>query len=371
MRAPRFGLLGRSGRFAGLLLALAGTLAIVSARRPNDPLAAEIARWSEYVEKNPSKDEVWLQVKGACSPLLAGARDALRDGRRYLALQRLAAAYPNLAGSVYSEKRAPGPAKDLASFETEWARMGEVLRSDIAPPAGSSFDGVAPAAVRAMGEAALPQTRAFYESALVYARSTSPEFGLFYIGAAEAQRDFVRFCRTLSAATSSPRPAPPVRPLAGELDALEAKLLSAYRPPVSIDRHPEFIGASSTLKEARELDAKGLRYGALLRYLVSVQRTAALASPVTAPALDRSELTRRLDAFETRLSAEDVDHSVGRLFLEGARADVESPSGNLVIATAAATEVLPQYFAALLPARPSVPPPPPQATVTLIRWPYT
>ena len=65
-----------------------------------------------------------------------------------------------------------------------------------------------------------------------------------------------------------------MRRLSDELDALEGELLSAYKPPASIDRHREFIAASSTLKEARELDAAGLSYGALLRYLQAVLRVA-------------------------------------------------------------------------------------------------
>ena len=62
------------------------------------------------------------------------------------------------------------------------------------------------------------------------------------------------FCRTLS--FPAPRRAPPLRPLAGEVDALDTALLSAYRPPASIDRHSEFITASAAIKEARELDSK-------------------------------------------------------------------------------------------------------------------
>jgi hypothetical protein len=41
------------------------------------------------------------------------------------------------------------------------------------------------------------------------------------------------------------------------------------------------------------------------------------------------------------------------------------------IAAAIATDVLPRYFAALGPARPSPARPAPRVTVTLVRWPYT
>ena len=47
--------------------------------------------------------------------------------------------------------------------------MGGVLRgSELAPPAADALAGVRPAAVRALGEAALPQVRVYYEASLEY-----------------------------------------------------------------------------------------------------------------------------------------------------------------------------------------------------------
>jgi hypothetical protein len=229
-----------------------------------------------------------------------------------------------------------------------------------------------------MGEAALLQVRAFYESAVEYARSTMPQYGLFYLGAAQAQRDFARFCRTLSEKTlaeKTPLASPPVRPLGSELDALETRLLSAYRPPVSIDRHAEFIAASSALKEARELDAAGLLFGALVRYLTAVQRATPLWERVRAgegpAASDRAALGRRIAAFDARLSVGGVDHSIGRMFLEAAQADLAAPESDAAVASAVASDVLPLYFAALETAPPKAARPEPRVTVTLVRWPYT
>ena len=148
-------------------------------------------------------------------------------------------------------------------------------------------------------------------------------------------------------------------------------MLAAYRPPASIDRHGEFIGASSTLKEARELDAAGLRYGALLRYLQAALRFAPLRK--VPPSVDAGALAKLLRGLDARLSARGVDHSLGRLFLEAAQADVASAAAGTSPAVAAAitSDVLPRYFAALEPARPEAPKPAPKVTVTLVRWPYT
>jgi hypothetical protein len=362
----------RSRRAPRALLALALVAFTVDrgrASEPADPLAAEIARWSAFLRNNPASDEMWTQVKEGSQPALVRAEEALRDGRRLLALLRLASPRPNLSASAYLGERSPEQRKDPAAFEAEWTRMGRLLRDDLGAPSPAALDGVRPSAVRALGEAALPQVRIYYEASLEYGRNTMPDAGLFYIGAAQAQREFTAFCRTLSRPKT--REAPPARALDVELDALAADLLAAYRPPASIDRHPEFIVASATLKEARELDALGLRYGALLRYLQASLRFAPLR-PSPGP-IEAAALASRLRELDRRLSASGIDDSLGRLFLEVAQADVAAakPGETPAAAATIASDVLPRYFAALEPARPAAPRPAPRATVTLVRWPYT
>lgn len=363
MRLPRRVSLG------ALLAVAAATLGSTAAppAAPKDPVAAEIARWSAFLKQNTSKDEMWTQVKEAVTPVIARSEDALRKGRRLLALQRLASAQANLAASEYLQRRPPAEHTD-SGFEAEWKRMGGVLRADLRTPPSSAFEGVQPAAVRAMGEAALPQVRIFYDASLEYGRNTMPDAGLFYIGSAQAQREFAAFCRAIS--TRSSRPAPPLRSYAGEIDRLEGEMLAAYKPPASIDHHRDFILSHAALKEARELDAAGLRYGALLRYLQAAQRFAPLRK---APAgLRGPVLLRKLDEIDARLASGRFDDSVGRLLLEAARDEAEGGEGRIP-ATAAvlAADVLPRYFAALEPAKPVAPKPASRVTVTLVRWPYT
>jgi len=358
---------------AGLFVAAVATF---GDRRPAtdagpDVLASEIERWTAYVRGNTATDEAWTQVKQATEPMLARAGDALHDGRRLLALQRLGAARLNLSAAQYVAGRPEAERQDPAAMEKEWVRMGGVLKEDLGTVSPRALDGVGPAAVRALAEAALPQVRVFYDASLEYGRSTAPQFGLYYIGVARAQREFADFCRKLSTAT--PRRAPALRGLATELDGLEGELLAAYRPPASIDQHGEFIAASAALKEARELDAAGLRYGALARYLTAAQRFAAMRP---APAgLDRAALERRLAEFRERIAAGSVDHSIAGLLVETAQADLAAAKPDAPapppIAAAIATDVLPRYFEALAPARPSPARPAPNVTVTLVRWPYT
>ena len=177
-----------------------------------------------------------------------------------------------------------------------------------------------PAALRALGEAAIPQVRAYYVASLDYGRSTTPDDGLYYLGTAQAQRELTDLCRQLS--TPSRLHAPPLRSLRTEIEGLQSELLKAYRPPASIDRHGAFITANAALKEARELDAAGLRYGAMLRYLDAAQLIAPLRPPGrrSLPPSSASGWTNS----SARLSAGGVDHSIGRMFLEGAQAEIAS-----------------------------------------------
>ena len=348
-------------------LVVGSTGAIAGAARGKDPLAAEIERWSEYVRTHVSKDDLWGQIKPMSEAALSRASDALRGGRRLLALQRLAAVRVNLAATAWIERLPEKQRNDSVAFESQWKRLAKTFENE--RPSGESFAGVQPAAVRAVAESALPQARVFYEASLEYGRNTTPALGLFYIGSAQAQKELAEFCRSLAEAPSGRAPA--LRELGGELDALEGEILSLYRPPASIDRHSDFIAVNAAVKEARELDQAGLRYGALLRYLQAAQRFAALRP---APAKPDADLARRLAELDARLAAGGVDHTVGRLFLEAAQADLAAPAAGSApgaMAAAIVAEVMPRYFAALEPAAPGKPKPAPEVTVTLVRWPYT
>jgi hypothetical protein len=136
-----------------------------------------------------------------------------------------------------------------------------------------------------------------------------------------------------------------------------------------VDRHREFIVANSTLKEARELHALGLHHGALLRYLQAAVRVAPLRAGA---ASSDASVPDKLKALEARLGG-GVDHSIARLLLEWAQADLaeHASDGQTAIATAIANDALPRYFAALAPARARPARPPAAVSVTLVRWPYT
>jgi hypothetical protein len=231
-----------------------------------------------------------------------------------------------------------------------------------------------PAVLRALGEASLSQVKVYRDASLEYGRNTMPENGFFYLGTARAQLGFVELLPSFSAGTAgnTGRAAIAPRSLSSELDALEAELLAAYRPPAAIERHPEFIRASAALKEARELEAAGHRHGALLRYLQAAQRAAPLLASPPAPA-KASAASTLLKDWQSRLSQEAKDHSLAQLFLEEAQAALEgdTAAANPTAAAIIANDVLPRYLSALKPAKQAPAKPAAAVTVTLVRWPYT
>jgi len=351
-----------------LTLAVAACGAARPAARAGDPLAGEIARSSAFVAADTASDELSVQIRRAVGPALAQSRGSLERGRRLHALLRLGAARTYLGALEFVREHADA-ARSQEALEAEWKRSRAALFAEPPEAAAASLARVRPAAVRAMAEAAVPAVQVSYDASLEYGRATAAESGLYYLGEAFAQHRMVELYRSLR--EPEERPEPMFRALGAELEALQGEMLAVYRPPVSIDRHGEFIGASAALKEARELDAAAMPRGALLRYLQATLRLQPLlASP---PVFDAVATPAKLRAFEERLAAANVDHSIGRLFLEVAGSDLQDSSAAAThsVAAAIAEVVLPRYLAALEPAGPRAAPPAPEVTVTLVRWPYT
>ncbi len=319
-----------------------------------DPLSAEIERIAGLVKTETSSSAIWTDLKGVSAAPLAAAEQAVKDGRRFLALQNLARARMNVLAGKYVLAH-PAERKSQAAFEAEWTKNGAAIRS-----APNDVASLKPLVVRAIAELVRSQAPSFYDASLEFARNTSAESGLHYVGAARAQLDLLALCRTVASAAPDE---PQVRSIAAEIEKLRGELLALYRPPASIDRHAEMIMVSALLNEARELDAAGSHAAALLRYLQAAQRIVPLKRKVK-PLAART-LAAKLDALEAKLADPKSDHSVGVLFAQTARS--EAPD----VATAIVTDVLPRYFAAIAPAPETKPAKEPEVTVTLVRWPFT
>ena len=350
-------------KLTALLVIAAGAALLLRAEAP-DPLAAEIQKWRTFLSSGNAKGDTWEQIKSGAEPVLTRANDALQDGRRLLAFQRLAAVWPNLIAAEWATPRSVKDGKEDARLESEWKRVGVALRDDLRAKSVDLSD-IQPAAMRGYAEAAVPQVRAYYDASLEYGRSTMADSGFFYLGAAQAERKFIDLARSMSQKTTKRPPA--VRAIDAELEAVEHDLLDIYRPPMSIDRHPEFIGAGAALKEARELNAAGLRYGAMVRYMEALRRTGQLRGK----ALNRGDAVTQLRQWQARVADRNVDHSIAQVYIESAQSDLAAPNSDVVVASSIVSYVLPHYFASLGPAPQQKPKPAPNVTVTLVRWPYT
>jgi hypothetical protein len=355
-----------------LCFAVAAGAALAAAARqaPSDPIAEAVASVVAAVAAETSSDQLWIDNKAGIEAALKDAQTALAAGRRWFALERLGQARQAYLATRFALQH-PTERKDLAALERTWQALGATLGA--AAPQPPPFEPATPAAARGLAEVALAQVRINYDAGLEYGRNTQPEFGLYYVGVGDAQRQFVTLVRSMPAAATPARTAPAVRSIASEIAGVQSELLSLYRPPASVDRHAEFIAASSSLKEARQYDAQGLRYGAMYKFLQGALRTAVLRSAAAPP--DPAALATQLQEFRARLTAGRVDHTLGLLFLERAEAALETGTpATLQTAAATSMDVLPRYFAALDPLRPAAASrtaASPVATVTLVRWPFT
>ncbi len=332
-----------------------------------DELGVAIGHWSSFLARTDCMREDFQQVRQGGQPIAAIAARSLAGGRRLAALYRLASLQDLVGGMEFELAHLDASALDLARVESTWREEEKALADSLGIVDARAFAEVEPLAVRAIAEAAAGQVRGYFEASLDYARATIPETGLYYIGAARAERDLAALARRLHEATHGDPPT--LRRIAGDIDDLERELLAAYVPPASLERNREFISAHSALQDARTFDAAGLHAAAMLRYLQAAVRAAALLQEKDDG--DRAALQRRLAALREQATVAGVDHSIALMLLEVA--DVELEMAEDGAATPAAVGVawaLPRYFAALQPTEARAQPRA-ELTVTLVRWPFT
>ena len=333
----------------------------------------EITRLQEIIGSEPDSDQNWAQFKPEIVAILARANSALASQRIFMALEELGNADVEL-GAGESVTAGGTAAQRMLAFEAEWKRAGSAL-SDLEKRYGSASPGARiPAAVRALAEANLGQSRHLYEASLPYARATTIGDGLYYLGQARGAAEFAVFCAKLDFGVASQPPG--MRSVEPEIAALEARIQSAYQPPLSLSHHREFIQISASVKTARELDDAKLYYGALYEYLPALRNFAALVLPSPGEqriAAFQSDLAHARESF----SSSGADSSIAELFLEQLSAslpdgqDAGSNTARWKTPVAILDSVIPAYLATLRAPVASAPAVAPVVTVTLVRWPYT
>ena len=185
---------------------------------------------------------------------------------------------------------------------------------------------------------------------------------LYYIGAAVAQKQAPSAVRCPPRGTGRAHGGRSGSSTRSRRAAPRLSASGLHRPSRPVHRR------HAAIKEARELEVAGLRYGALYRYLEAVLRVAVARAVTPPPAVE--DLRARLHEFDLRLAAGGRDHSIARVYLESAQANLEAATGSdPAISGAIVADVLPRYFIPSTLRRHGAPRA--HGHRTLVRWPYT
>ena len=337
-------------------------------------IRTEIQRVHESLKNQPIKDPDTSSLSDAIQGQLKSASVALEAGRLYLGLEELEQAVDLLHGArIVEEKKAGIEKGGMPAYEAEWKKASLALDEHERLSHGRDWSH-APAAIRALSETSQGRAIPLLDGGRGFATATQPRDGLFYLGQAQGEDEFARFCATLRFAEKVN--AETRRSLLRELQTLQQKTNAAFVPPRSIELHPRFIALNATLKLAQELDASRSYSGALYQYLEAVRHYGML-SAIPPDGKGHAALKGAIASMQNKLEVSGRDDSIAQLFLERAASQVEHTGGpaptadELKSAQVIIDQVLPAYFDTLQPGSPL-----PQASgkmveITLVRWPYT
>ena len=356
------------------LLALCALLGSLSAAQDaSSTIRAEIARLQQSLKSQPITDPDLKEINSMVGDGLKGAADALSSGQIYLSLERLGQAEDLIQGGRRADDKADVIKNGLPAFESEWGKVSLRLTALEQEAHNQSWDHT-PAAVRAIAETAQRKAIPLLDGGRGFATATAPKDGLLYLGEAEGEAAFSKFCASLSF-TGKAAPVS-LRSLLPELQALQTKTNAAFQPPKSIDLHSRFISLNSAIKLAQELDASKFYAGALYTYLEAVRHYGMLDAAFL-NAAQQSEVKQAIAEERKKLAASKRDDSIAQLYVERAEsytvhADGSAPSADEWRgARVVLDQVLPAYYGALKPASPLQRASGKTVDITLVRWPYT
>lgn len=266
--------------------------------------------------------------------LLSRSERAIKADHFYLSLHILQYAAATLAGYEFQHTHD----KTQSVLEQEWHKLGPLLaaRQRKLNPMPRM-----PLAVQAVVERSLTQVQPNYQASLMYGQEAGVDSGLFYLGLAQGNLEFVAFCRTLK----FDPPAPSVlRAPAAELATTESDVLAAYRQFDTPAQHSNFIRVNSALKMAQDL-ARERRNGGVWLQVLEARR--ALVGILVKEAENRSaaDLRTQSETVRAQLTKSTADHSLGWLYWQMAEAALATD--DLKQANAILHHVLPRYFQSL------------------------
>ena len=331
----------------------------------------KISAFQQALRLKPVNGETWKELKPDITTVLTRAHNSLVAGRLYAALDDLARAWVPMVSAEYADAHPSVPKDGMRAFDAEWRRLDGELKQEEDQFRAADWD-QAPAAVRAIAESHQGQVRPLYQAGRAFAMATEPKDGVYYLGEAKANGEVALFCQSLH--FDSLHQPLAVRSYLPELDRLQEKVRAAYQPPLSIDRHSEFIRLNSTLKLAQELDAAKFYYGALYQYLDALRLYSAL-DPAAASPPNQAAMRVLIAQQRKPSSKEPADSSIREFLLQQAEASLAGAGAakpeERARAQAIVTQVIPAYFGTL--EKVSVPTETTShlLTLTLLRWPYT
>lgn len=344
-----------------------------SSQIASSQIKAEIERLQQSLKDKPISNPDMPEFGSMIAGPLKDASAALAAGHLYLSLEMLGRAEDLLQGGRFIEEKSEAIKDSMPAFEAEWGKASLQLTA-LSRSARERDWTHAPAALRAISEAAQGRTIPLLEGGRGFATATKPKDGLLYLGEAQGQGAFAAFVSKLNDRRKTA--AFPLRSVLSELQVLQEKTNAAFQPPRSIDMHPRFIALNSTLKFARELDSSRSYAGALYQYLEAVRHYGML-NPVVPDAAKQATLRTTVAEELKKTAAAKRDDSIAQIFLERAygwlnKADGAATSDDEWRAVRIIVEeVLPAYYATLKPAAPLQQRAGKTATLTLVRWPYT
>lgn len=332
-------------------------------------IASEIRRLKAEAASQPKDDSEWKDIGPMVSDRLTRGEEATSAGRLYFALQSVGEA--RILLQSFQTMRENAAAKTLPEFQVRWEQAKLKLTGDDAQSRARDWSGV-PAAIRAISEAAQGQTLIVLNASKAYAEVTDPSAGFYYLGEARGDADFAAFVHGIRMPKISA--SRQLRSISPELDLLQKQTDQLFQPPLSIQKHKQFIRLNSTIKLAKDLDRESLHYGALYEYLFAVQQLALIDTKQESS----SDLKNAVARARTKITSSKKDDSIAELFLQKADAFLDPTTDSLGSADQKAENaavildrVLPAYFAVAEGPAPKLERQTSIVTVTLVRWPYT
>jgi len=360
-----------------LLLAVSALTAFsirsLMAQDAESQVKREVERLQRSLKEKPITDPDFAPVNNMAADGLKSAAEALNKGQLYVSLERLNSASSLLQGARTGEEKADAVKSGLPAFETEWGKASLQLTS-LDQNARQRDWSKSPLAIRALAEAAQGRSIPLLDGSRGFATSTKPKDGLFYMGQAQGEAEFAKFCASLQVPH---KPASlKLRSFLPELQKLQEKTNAAFQPPKSIDQHSRFIALNSALKLAKELDSSKFYAGALYEYLEATRHYGMIEGAAVDPA-KQATLNNAVNDANKKFDTSPQDHSIAQLFIERANTYLTHPDGSAPTsdewkaAQVILEQVLPAYTAAEKPAVPVQRASGKTVDITLVRWPYT